>query len=193
MLTLPGSILAQALAHLIGGQPWLRDKLVAFSGRRARIEVFPVAVHLEVAADGGLVRSAPGEADAVVALSPFTAMRLLTGDQSARGQVSVRGDTALAGALSAVLSELRWDVEEDLSRVVGDVAAHRIASSARSFAQWQRRSARDLMESSVEYMVEERKLLPPAAQVRDWARAVEALRDDVERLTKRIDRLSRKA
>jgi len=49
------------------------------------------------------------------------------------------------------------------------------------------------MESAVEYMVEERRLLPPAAQVRDWARAVDGLRDDVERLTKRIDRLSRKA
>jgi len=193
MLHLPGSVLARALAHLLKGQPWLRDKLVPFTGRRARIEVFPVAVDLEVATDGALVRSGPGEADAVVALSPFTAIRLLSGDQSARGQVSVRGDAALASVLGAVLSELRWDVEEDLSRVVGDVAAHRIATSARSFAQWQRRSGRDLMHSGVEYMVEERKLLPPAAQVRDWARAVDTLRDDVERLTKRIDRLSRKA
>lgn len=193
MPTLPGSVLAQALAHLLTGQPWLRDRLVAFAGRRARIEVFPFAVDLEVATDGALMQSGPGEADAAVELSPFTAMRLLAGDQGARRHVTVRGDTALAGALSAVVSELRWDVEEDLSRVVGDVAAHRIASGARDFARWQRRSARELMDSAVEYMVEERKLLPPAAQVRDWARAVDRLRDDVERLTKRIDRLSRKA
>jgi len=193
MLTPPGSVLAQALAHLLAGQPWLRDKLVPFFGRRARIEVFPFAVDLEVAADGTLVQAGPGEADAALELSAFTAMRLLSGDQGARRHVSVRGDTALAGALGAVMSELRWDVEEDLSRVVGDVVAHRIASGARDFVRWQRRSGRDLMESAVEYMVEERRLLPPAAQVRDWARAVDGLRDDVERLTKRIDRLSRKA
>ena len=48
------------------------------------------------------------------------------------------------------------------------------------------------MDSAVEYLVEERRLLASPAQVRTWSRAVDTLRDDVERLAKRIDRLSRK-
>jgi len=194
VLDLPGPLVAQALAHLLQGQPWLREKLVPFAGRRARIEVFPFATELEIAVDGALAPAARGETqpDAAVALSALTAMRLLAGDAHARRQVGVRGDPALAAALEAVFLELRWDVEEDLSRVVGDVAAHRAVAGARAFAQWRARSTRDLLDGTAEYLVEERRLLASPAQVRAWTQAVDRLRDDVERLAKRIERLSRK-
>jgi ubiquinone biosynthesis accessory factor UbiJ len=195
MLDLPGPVLAQVLTHLLAGQPWLREKLAPFAGARARIEVFPFSADLEIGTDGTLTAGArqETEADAVVELSAFTAMRLLAGDAGARAGVGVRGDAALAAALEAVFNALRWDVEEDLSRVVGDVAAHRMVDGARSFAAWQKRSARDLADSTVEYLVEERKLLASPVQVRAWSQAVDRLRDDVERLDKRVERLSRKA
>ncbi|MCC7549763.1 MAG: sterol-binding protein [Burkholderiales bacterium] len=192
MPDLPAAVLSRALAHLLAGQPWLQEKLVPFAGRRARIEVFPFAAGLEIGADGALSPSARSaeESDAHVSLSPLAAMRLLAGDADARRQVEVRGDAALAGALQSVFRELRWDVEEDLSRLVGDVAAHRIVGGGRDLAAWQRRSARDLMQGSAEYLVEERRLLASPEQVRAWSRAVDTLRDDLERLAKRIDRLS---
>ncbi len=193
MLDLPGSVLAQVLKHLLAGQPWLRERLAPFAGRRARIEVFPFSADLEIDADGALTSgsSRETEADAVVELSPLTAMRLLAGDAGARRGVGVRGDAALAAALEAVFNALHWDVEEDLSRVVGDVAAHRLVGGARSLAAWQKRSARDLADSTVEYLVEERKLLASPVQMRAWSQAVDRLRDDVERLAKRVERLSR--
>ena len=194
MFDLPGSILARVLRHLLAGQPWLRETLVPFAGQRARIEVFPFGADLEVAPDGSLAISPSdgAEPDARVSLSPFTAARWLAGDVAARSQVEVRGDAALAAALQSVFAELRWDVEEDLSKVLGDAAAHRLVGGARDFAAWQRRSARDLMENAAEYLVEERRLLASPTQMRAWSRAVDTLRDDVERLAKRIDRLSRK-
>ncbi len=194
MFELPGSLLARVLAHLLDGQPWLRETLAPFAGRHARIEVFPFGTDLEIGQDGSLAPSPPAaaEPDARVILTPFAAARWLAGDTGARREVDVRGDAALAAALQSVFAELRWDIEEDLSRLVGDVAAHRLVGGAREFAAWQRRSARDLMDSTVEYLVEERRLLASPAQVRTWSRAVDTLRDDVERLAKRIDRLSRK-
>lgn len=192
MLPVPGSLLAITVAHLLRGQPWLRDKLVPFQGRCVRFEVFPFATQVAVAADGTLSPSAAGEADAVVELSATTALRLLAGDHGARTQISVRGDTEMAVALSAVLSELRWDVEEDLSRVLGDVAAHRLVRGAEDLAAWQRRSARDIAASTVEYLVEERALLARPSDVEHWVQGVDRLRDDVERLAKRLDRLTPK-
>lgn len=192
MFPIPGSLLATAVAHLLRGQPWLRDKLVPFQGCCVRFEVFPFTTQLAVAADGTLSPSPAGEADAVVELSGVTALRLLAGDQSAHRQISVRGDAEMAVALSTVLSELRWDVEEDLSRVLGDVAAHRLVRGAQDFAAWQRRSARDLADSTVEYLIEERELLARPSDVERWVQGVDRLRDDVERLAKRLDRLAPK-
>lgn len=47
-------------------------------------------------------------------------------------QVQVSGDAEMAAAIGRLVADLRWDAEEDLSRLVGDMAAHRIASGART-------------------------------------------------------------
>lgn len=40
--------------------------------------------------------------------------------------VRIEGEPALAAALAEVAERMRWDPEEDLSRITGDVVAHRI-------------------------------------------------------------------
>jgi ubiquinone biosynthesis protein UbiJ len=43
--------------------------------------------------------------------------------------VKIEGDVQLAAELGWLADNLRWDVEEDLSRIVGDVPAHAIAGA----------------------------------------------------------------
>jgi ubiquinone biosynthesis protein UbiJ len=43
--------------------------------------------------------------------------------------VKIEGDVQLAAELGWLADNLRWDVEEDLSRVIGDVPAHAIAGA----------------------------------------------------------------
>jgi ubiquinone biosynthesis protein UbiJ len=49
--------------------------------------------------------------------------------------VRVEGDVQLAAEVNWLVDHVRWDLEEDLSRVVGDVAAHTIGQAARSMAR----------------------------------------------------------
>lgn len=49
--------------------------------------------------------------------------------------VHVEGDVQLAAEINWLVDHLRWDVEEDLSRLIGDVPAHAIADLARSVAR----------------------------------------------------------
>jgi ubiquinone biosynthesis protein UbiJ len=114
-------------------------------------------------------------------------------DESARQDVRVTGDTALASALTGVLSAMHWDVEEDLSRVIGDVAAHRVAQAGSSFLAWQGRTATNLAQSLAEYWTEERPVIAGSDAVREFVQAVDVLRDDTERLEKRVERLSSRA
>jgi ubiquinone biosynthesis protein UbiJ len=103
--------------------------------------------------------------------------------------VDVEGDTALASALTGVLTGLRWDVEEDLSRIVGDLAAHRLTRAGSALLAWQARAASNLAQALAEYWTEEQPLLARSQSLREFVDAVDALRDDADRLEQRIERL----
>jgi ubiquinone biosynthesis protein UbiJ len=104
----------------------------------------------------------------------------------------VQGDAAFAAAVAGVLSELRWDAEEDLSRLVGDIAAHRLAGAVQAFVEWQRNAALSLAATAAEFFTEEQPVLASRAAVDQFIRDVDDLRDALERLEKRFARLARR-
>jgi len=182
---------AVALNHLLRDAEWARAQLIPFAGCIIRFDVSPLAAAFVIESDGRLA-AAPleSEAAALVQLSGPTLVRLVwLRDESARQDVRVTGDNALASALTGVLSALHWDVEEDLSRVIGDVAAHRVAQAGSAFLAWQSRTATNLAQSLAEYWTEEQPLIASGEAVREFVQAVDVLRDDTERLEKRIERL----
>ncbi len=84
---------------------------------------------------------------------------------------------------------LRWDAEEAAAKVVGDVAAHRLAEITRGIAAWHADAARRVAESLVEYATEEKQLLVRRGELDTVAASHARLRDGLERLEKRVDRL----
>jgi ubiquinone biosynthesis accessory factor UbiJ len=185
---LPNDVLLRIANHLLAGQPWLRDRLVAHAGSIVSVETFPFQLTVAIAVDGSLIASRDASApNAQIALSPVVLARLLAGDAHARADVRVTGDPALAEALGQVALALRWDAEEDLSRLLGDIAAHRIVQGARALAAWQVEAVQGVAASIGEYLVEERGVLARKDDVERWSQDVEALRDAVERLEKRVE------
>jgi ubiquinone biosynthesis protein UbiJ len=114
---------------------------------------------------------------------------LLARDETALKQVALEGSAEMASTVQYLFRHLAWDVEEDLSKVFGDVVAHRLASEGRAFAAWQRDAALRLAENFAEYWTEEQPLLAPPADLESFRREVDALRDDTARLEERIERL----
>ena len=47
----------------------------------------------------------------------------------------IEGDVQLAADVNWLIANVRWDAEEDLSRVVGDAPAHAVASVGRRVAE----------------------------------------------------------
>src|SRR5262245_43237348 len=123
-----------------------------------------------------------GDPDLTVALSPAALPKLLQRDESVLQTVSFTGDAELAGALQFLFRHLRWEVEEDLSRVVGDVAAHRIVETGRAFAAWQKDAAERFGQNVAEYLTEEAELLAPKPELARLSREVAELGGDGERL-----------
>jgi ubiquinone biosynthesis protein UbiJ len=182
---------AAAINHIMRDAGWAHERLRPFAGYSVRFEVPPLSAAFTVDADGRLASASPHpEPAAVVRMTAPTLIRLAwLHDQSARQEVDVEGDTALASALTGVLTGLRWDVEEDLSRIVGDLAAHRLTRAGSALLAWQARAASNLAQALAEYWTEEQPLLARSQSLREFVDAVDALRDDADRLEQRIERL----
>ena len=185
-----GSVLA-ALNHLLEQQPWAAERLRPFAGQAVELRCPPFP-HLRFRITGnGLLDSAqPETASAlVVRLNPGTLPLLLARDEAARKRVEIEGSADLAGEVDYLFRHLEWDFEEDLSKVFGDIVAHRLASGGKAFAAWQRDAALRLAENLAEYWTEEQPLLARPADVEKFCRSIDTLREGVARLEKRIERL----
>lgn len=178
--------------HLLAGADWARQKLAPHSGKIAAFDVFPARFAVEVSTDGTLVVAGADVSAAVtIGLTHLNLLELMAGGANAWRSAEVEGDAEFAAAISQVAANLRWDAEEDLSRVVGDIAAHRLAGAGRAAAAWPRQAARSMAENAAEYLTEEAQVLVTPLQASEFVREVDELRDATERLEKRIERLAR--
>ncbi len=116
-------------------------------------------------------------------------LRVAAKDETVWRDVIIDGDTALAEVIHHLWQHLRWDAEEDLSKVVGDAAAHRIAESGRTLQRWAQTSGDNLAHSFAEYWTEEQPLIAAKNDVARFTADVDQLRDDTARLEKRIELL----
>ncbi len=182
----PERPVAAALNHLLSRQPQLREILSAHAGKSARIALGNVQLDLKVAADGLLQAAAGDEPNVTIRIKPTDLPQILSNMDRAFSYVSLSGDAEFAKAISEVAQGLHWEVEEDLAPFVGEIAAVRIAQAARATVQGVSTSGRKLVEQIAEYLLEENPMLLYRKAGEDFAAQVAALRDDVERLGKRI-------
>jgi len=176
--------------HLLRGASWARDELRRFAGKTARFEVMPLALSLTVLESGEVAPAAAAAAAApavTIRFTPGLLLRFAVRDETAWREVGIAGDTDFASAINHLVRNLRWDAEEDLSRAFGDIAAHRMAESGRTFRRWGEQALLNTGRSFAEYWTEERPLIASAHDLDDFNRAVDELRDDVARLEKRIE------
>jgi len=84
------------------------------------------------------------------------------------------------------------DVEEELSLLTGDVAAHRLGTLARGGQRWARRAAHTTLANLAEYLAHERRDLVSRNEGEQFLRGVDALRESVDRLQARLELLARR-
>jgi ubiquinone biosynthesis protein UbiJ len=123
--------------HVLMQEPQAQERLARQKGRvvLAQWRNF----HLKVeATPAGLLDIAPAAARADLVLtvteeSPTgVAQAALRGDKP---QVRIEGDVQLAADINWLVDNVRWDAEEDLSRLVGDAPAHALGDVGRRMLQ----------------------------------------------------------
>jgi ubiquinone biosynthesis accessory factor UbiJ len=132
-------------------------------------------------------------ADATLSGGPFALLALLGASAQAqlqRGQVAISGDAEIAGRFRELLELLRPDFEEELSLLLGDVPAHQLARLARGGAAWGAKAARTAVTNLAEFLAHESADLVSRNEGEQFLRGVETLREGVERLQARLERLA---
>ena len=125
-------LITKFLQHLTNQNEWSRPHLQPFAGKVVQFDFVLAKANLQILEDGSLAiagasyNNKSASPDATIHLPPSLAMRILAKDEAAKMFIKIDGDTHLATEFSKVLQNMRWDIEDDLSHVTGDIAAFKI-------------------------------------------------------------------
>ncbi|MGI9301905.1 MAG: ubiquinone biosynthesis accessory factor UbiJ, partial [Gammaproteobacteria bacterium] len=133
-----------------------------------------------------------GTPDTRIKATPIALAELGRGGDTIPEGIEVEGDTEVAQTFRQTLAAVEIDWEDLLSKGLGDIAAHQIGNFVRGFKAWAARAGDSTMMNTSEYLQEESRLLPTREEVELFMSDVATLRDDVERLAARVERLAKK-
>ena len=186
-------LVARFLQHITQQNNWSRQHLIPFARKVLQFEVAFIKTNLLILEDGSLgIAPTSAPPDAIIYASPSLLLRILSGDENAKRQIKIDGDIHLATELSKILQLMRWDIEEDLSQVIGDIAANKtVAASKKAFVEAKAQSI-NLAEMLTEYWQEEKPILAKKRHIAQFNAEVDTLRNDVARFEKRLEILSKK-
>ncbi|PTR14737.1 MULTISPECIES: SCP2 domain-containing protein [unclassified Nitrosospira] len=188
------SLAIAPLNHLLHGESWARKRLQAYAGKTARFRLPPfIDLALTIKASGE-VSTAPSNTrdDAILTVDPVLLPRLLARDEDAFRSVRVSGDGAFADEILHIGKNLSWNLEEDLSGIMGDILAHRAVLAGQSLAHWHTETIRNLLQMSLEYLTEERPLLAKPFYMYEFVHEVSALQEAALNLDKRVNALMKR-
>jgi ubiquinone biosynthesis protein UbiJ len=177
--------------RLLDRESWARERLARFAGETVELVPLPFPpLRVTILADGRL--EAGGETPGLVLKAgPGALLALPRGEEELLRAVDVSGNARLAQEVASLARNLRLDIEEELSRVFGDVAAHRLAGAARSLAVWHADAVKRVTAAAADFFTDEARVLVRKDEQTGHARAVADLRDALARLEKRLDNLRR--
>ena len=182
--------IAATVNHLLSRQASLTSLLKTHAGKTACFDVGIVQLYLCVTGEGLLRQVEQSVADNKPAVSirinPTELPAILANMKQAFSHVKIEGDADFAKTISEVVMHLQWDAEEDLAPLIGDIAAVRLVQFARASLHNAKVSSQSFIDSVAEYLLEEQPVLLRRQKRLEFSAQVMTMRDDTERLAKRI-------
>lgn len=194
----PASVCARILNALLVREPWAQDRLGRHAGKTLKFELGNLVVGLTIDAQGKVGPADPAIVPDTTLTVPAArlpelprALRANDPEQIA-ALMRIDGDAALAHVVSDLARDLRWDAENDLARIFGDVAAHRMVQLLKRLATGARQSTSNLTENMGEYLVEEGKVLLGRTDYQAWENNIAAAHKRLDALDAQFDAVQHK-
>ncbi len=174
--------------HVLTQNEWIKDELNQFKNKIVQLNVEPFTIQFKVTDLGQLISCDIQEhADTTISLSSQAFINLLMTKQ--KKGITVSGDVDLANVFSKIMLRARWDYEEDLSYLVGDIAAVEISKLTKAIARDGKKGLRSVAENFVEYWQEEKEILTTKDEVERFNSEVDEIVESFYRLEAKINEL----
>jgi ubiquinone biosynthesis protein UbiJ len=194
-----GRALELALDRALALDPDTRASLRALDGRRIALAIESPPVALQVTVDGERLRVGPADD----ASEPDLGIRATLGglvsqlpffkrdDAPPVGKVRVSGDADLARRLQRLAERFDPDWEKPFASVFGDVVGVQVAKAVGAALREAKAAGAGFAGSAAEYVTEESRDVIGKDELHAFFDEVDTVRDDVERLAARVQRLRR--
>ena len=191
-------MLTQAIENLLNRNlprsPRARELASSLVGKRVRVEardfrwvIIAESLNTSIRLTRESTDGQPPDADISGSLLNLAALASSHPEEVIqRGDVTIRGDAEVAQKFRELAMLLKPDVEEELSRLIGDSPAHQALRLVRLATGFGRRAAQTGVRNVAEYLAHERGDLVPRAEAEDFYRGVERLREDLDRVEARV-------
>jgi ubiquinone biosynthesis protein UbiJ len=179
------------LDHLLSQNDWMQTKLIDHKNKVVVIEISSIKLILKID-EKGLLHSLneTKEFDCIIKLTVNDFINQLINKNN--GNISIKGDLELANQVSQVVKRIEWDVEEDLSRYIGDIPAIQATKVLKKIVTNSQKNISNISGALLEYWQEENKILTKKRDVEIFNSEVDKIVEDTERLEAKIKKIVEK-
>jgi ubiquinone biosynthesis accessory factor UbiJ len=167
------------------------ESLAKLEGKIIEIDVLNTGIRLFIlpSAKGiTLASKIENEVDVAIKGTPSALLGMITAEKVGAGNVEINGNVGLAHKFQSIMKKMDVDWEEYLSQFVGDIAAHKVGNFLRDINRFAKESGKTIGLDISEYLRYEKEVLLEKSELDEFYHAVDKIRNDVERLQKRIER-----
>ncbi len=177
--------------HLLSQNDWMQSKLIAHKNKTITISISNFEIHFEIKNNGQLKTiDKKKKVDCIIKLSINDFISQIINNN--KGKISIEGDLELAKEVSEILKQIEWDIEEDLSKYIGDIPAIHTTRLIKKILHTGKNNINNLTGSLLEYWEEENKILAKKNHVSKFNYEVDQIVEDVDRLEAKINMIINK-
>lgn len=187
-------VLEKTLNTALKFDPGTRGKLAAINGKVLAVQVLQPAFTFYLRATGDQLDvlgycETPANATLSGTAADIGRLAMASNSSLADSGVRVEGEVGLLNHYQQLIRELDIDWEDALAGLMGDLPAHQFATLARSAIDWLKPRRQRIPLILAEFLTEELRALPPAAEQEAFGRDVASVRQQTDRLEARIRKL----
>jgi len=174
------------LDHLLSQNDWMKTKLIDHKNKVVVIEISGLKLIFKIDENGLLHSVNESEKfDCIIKLTVNDFITQLTNKNNSN--VSIKGDLELANQISQVLRKIEWDIEDDLSKYIGDIPAIQTTKVLKKIITNSQKNLGNITGALLEYWQEENKILTKKRNVEIFNSEVDKIVEDTERLEAKIN------
>lgn len=190
------NVLEKLINRYIKLDPESTNQLANLANHILKVELLGVGIifYIKVAPDRLCFLAEYNDpVDAIIRATPIALAELWQGQRKGQtkfdDKVEISGDPQWVQKLSLFMQSIDIDWEEQLAKICGDFAAHKIGTLVRHVKSYGDHIKDTFTLNLSEYLQEELRVLPPKAELENFFADVDELRNDIERTELRLQRL----